>query len=102
MRHEDEYVELSGECVKKKRNDETILVNVNRLYEMMSLAMRSIENESTRKKIVEVQYTAISKARNQDEMFVPMSIEEVMTSFGSKIEGMPRNTFIEMKKVMSA
>lgn len=40
MRHEDEYVELSGECVKKKRNDETILVNVNRLYEMMSLAMR--------------------------------------------------------------
>ena len=35
-------------------------------------------------------------------MFVPMSIEEVMTSFGSKIEGMPRNTFIEMKKVMRA
>lgn len=52
MRHEDEYVELSGECVKKKRNDETILVNVNRLYEMMSLAMRSIENESTRKKLL--------------------------------------------------
>lgn len=96
MKYINKYIELSGEGVKKKKQNEEILVNINRLYEMMSLAMRSIENDADRKRVIGVQYKALSKVKNEDKMFVQMSVEDAKTSFGGKIENMPPNTFKEV------
>ena len=45
---------IPGKNIMEKEDKEIVLVNVNRIYEKMALAMRSISDETERNNIVEV------------------------------------------------
>ena len=68
---------LSGKVIENKEDQEVVLVNTNRLYEKLALAMRSIIDDKEREKVVEVQKKALAKMKTEREMFVPMTVEEV-------------------------
>ena len=84
---------LSGKVIENKEDQEVVLVNTNRLYEKLALAMRSIIDDKEREKVVEVQKKALAKMKTEREMCVPMTVEEVKISFGSNIDKLPYNTF---------
>ena len=88
---------IPGKNIMEKEDKEIVLVNVNRIYEKMALAMRSISDEDKRNNVVEVQKKALKKVRTDKEMFVPMTIEEVKVGFGSNLDKLPYNTFRFMK-----
>lgn len=88
---------IPGKNIMEKEDKEIVLVNVNRIYEKMALAMRSISDEDKRNNVVEVQKKALKKVRTDKEMFVPMTVEEVKVGFGSNLDKLPYNTFRFMK-----
>lgn len=88
---------IPGKNIMEKEDKEIVLVNVNRIYEKMALAMRSISDETERNNIVEVQRRALKKVRTDKEMFVPMTVKEVKVGFGSNLDKLPYNTFRLMK-----
>lgn len=88
---------IPGKNIMEKEDKEIVLVNVNRIYEKMALAMRSISDETERNKVVKVQRRALKKVRTDKEMFVPMTVEEVKVGFGSNLDKLPYNTFRFMK-----
>lgn len=88
---------IPGKNVLEKEDKEIVLVNINRIYEKMALAMRSIPDETERNKVVKVQKKALTKVRTDKEMFVPMTVEDVKIGFGSNLDNLPYNTFRFMK-----
>ena len=88
---------LSGKNVMEKGKQEKVMVNINRIYEKMALAMRSVSNEEERNKIVNIQKKALEKSKSGKEMFVPMTVDEVNKSFGKNLDKLPYNTFRGMK-----
>ena len=90
---------IPGKNIREKEDKEIVLVNVNRIYEKMTLAMRSISDETERNNIVKVQRRALKKVRTDKEMFVPMTVKEVKVGFGSNLDKLPYNTFRFMKVV---
>lgn len=88
---------IPGKNIMEKEDKEIVLVNVNRIYEKMALAMRSISDETERNNIVEVQRRALKKVRTDKEMFVPMTVKGVKVGFGSNLDKLPYNTFRFMK-----
>lgn len=90
---------IPGKNIMEKEDKEIVLVNVNRIYEKMTLAMRSISDETERNNIVKVQRRALKKVRTDKEMFVPMTVNEVKVGFGSNLDKLPYNTFRFMKVV---
>ena len=88
---------IPGKNIMEKEDKEIVLVNVNRIYEKMALAMRSISDEDKRNNVVEVQKKALKKVRTDKEMFVPMTVEEGKVGFGSNLDKLPYNTFRFMK-----
>ncbi len=45
---------IPGKSIMEKEDKEIVLVNINRIYEKMALAMRSISDETERNKVVKV------------------------------------------------
>lgn len=88
---------IPGKNIMEKEDKEIVLVNVNRIYEKMALAMRSISDETERNKVVKVQRRALKQVRTDKEMFVPMTVAEVKVGFGSNLDKLPYNTFRFMK-----
>lgn len=88
---------IPGKSIMEKEDKEIVLVNINRIYEKMALAMRSISDETERNKVVKVQRKALTKVRTDKEMFVPMTVEDVKIGFGSNLDRLPHNTFRFMK-----
>lgn len=54
---------IPGKNIMEKEDKEIVLVNVNRIYEKMALAMRSISDEDKRNNVVEVQ-KSIEESKN--------------------------------------
>ena len=88
---------IPGKSIMEKEDKEIVLVNINRIYEKMALAMRSISDETERNKVVKVQRRALTKVRTDKEMFVPMTVEDVKIGFGSNLDKLTHNTFRFMK-----
>lgn len=89
--------EILGKKIKDKDDTDIVLVNKARLYAVMSLAMRGIDDIEEREKIVRLQNKCLARTKNGREMFTPMTVKEVKVSFGKQLEKMPYNTFIEVK-----
>ena len=84
---------IPGKSIMEKEDKEIVLVNINRIYEKMALAMRSISDETERNKVVKVQRRALTKVRTDKEM----TVEDVKIGFGSNLDKLPHNTFRFMK-----
>ncbi|WP_455720351.1 hypothetical protein [Agathobacter sp.] len=78
--------------ILKKNNNDMVMVNLNWLNCLWPIAMRNIEEESTRNNVVKHFMKAFDRADNDRVSYVPMTVGEIKICAGST-ESAPANTF---------
>lgn len=85
---------VTWECVQNMGNEEIVLVNTNRLYWLLSLSSRSINNKKKGGKVIATQRKALGRKKEVKMLFVPMTVQEIKESFGNEFNNdMLCNTF---------
>jgi len=80
--------------ILNKNDNEYILVNVNRIYERMALAIK-IPEYKKRIEIMKILKEAIHNIPREDTMFTSMTIKDIKLVFGTILNKLPYNTFRE-------
>lgn len=93
MRNDISYNQLSSQDIQEKNNDEIVLVNKNRLYWVISLSTRCIDDEERLQEIFTLHKKALRRVQDERKMFVPMTVKEIKEGFGGLLEQMPFNSF---------
>ena len=85
---------IKPEEILNKNDNEYVLVNVNRIYERMALAIK-IPESNKRIKIMNILKEAIHNIPKEDTMFTSMTIKNIKLVFGTILNKLPYNTFRE-------
>lgn len=87
---------VSGDNLKKLKDDSHILVNSNRLYWQLSELSRKKKQSDALQIILE----KLENLNNDQKLYVEMSVKDAKMCFGEELVKFPANTFKQIPKVL--